>query len=566
MYAVRFLLTFVLLNLSAPALQAQIPEAVPSLESRVDDVFSRWDSTNSPGCSLAVIERGEVVYKNAYGMANLDYDVPIRTDSVFHVASISKQFTAAAIALLAQEARLTLDDPIQDHLAEVPEFEQPITIRHLIHHTSGLRDQWSLLGLAGWRYSLDLITDEDVISMVTLQRDLNFPPGQRYLYSNTGYTLLGQIVEKATGKTLREFTEARIFEPLGMNRTFFRDNHRQIVRDQATGYRWNDSHNRFEVSVTNFDTVGATSLLTTVEDLARWDRNFLDPRVGGQSFLDMIHQRGKLNNGTDQDYAFGLVHGEYKGLKTVSHGGADAGYRAHFLRFPEAGFSFVGLCNLAQTNPSRLLRRVADIYLEGQLQEEAPSDGKEKQESLALDEAELSRILGVYWSQERAAAVQIEKEKEGPVVRLGRRTHPISYLGEGLFRVPEMEMMARFEPGPAGVLLFWEEGEEDDPETLERMASFGSGEVDLTEFAGIYRSREIETLYRIHLADGKLALHRLKRDPEELTPLASDLFAAANLGSLRFQRDETGQVEGFLLDTGRIRNFRFTKTEAQLEN
>src|SRR5215472_9551553 len=241
----------------------------PEMAAKVDKVFEKWNRTDSPGCALGIYKDGQIVYKHGYGMANLNDDVPITPATVFHVASLSKQFTAASILLLAQEGKLSLDDPVRKYIPELPDSEAPVTIRQLIHHTSGLRDQWDLLGLAGWRYSLDLITDDDVLSVVTRQKDLNFPPGSKHLYSNTGYTLLAQIVKRVSGQSFREFTTARIFAPLGMTNTHFRDNHAEIVKNMAYGYE--PAGDMFSISITNFDTVGATSLLTTVEDLVKWD-------------------------------------------------------------------------------------------------------------------------------------------------------------------------------------------------------------------------------------------------------------------------------------------------------
>ena len=202
---------------------------------RVDKIFERFNRRDSPGCALAVMRDGAVIYKHGYGMADLDHDVAITPSTVFHVASVSKQFTNAATVLLAQEGKLSLDDDVRKYVAELPDFGQRITIRHLIHHTSGLRDQWSLLGLAGWRYSLDLITDDDVLEMMSRQKDLNFPPGEKHVYCNTGYTLLALIVKRVSGRSFREFTSQRIFEPLGMANTHFRDDHAEIVKNQAYG-------------------------------------------------------------------------------------------------------------------------------------------------------------------------------------------------------------------------------------------------------------------------------------------------------------------------------------------
>ena len=544
---------------TGPAL-AQPSDPSASLTEKVDAVFAEWDSTRSPGCALAVMKEGEIVYKRAYGMANLDHDVPLAVDSVFHVASVSKQFTAAAVLLLAQEGKLSLDDPIQKHLPRVPDLGHEITLRHLIHHSSGMRDQWSLLGLAGWRYSRDLITDEDVMSLISRQKGLNFPPGERYLYCNTGYTLLGQVVKEVSGQSLREFTKARIFEPLGMHRTHFRDDFSEIVKNQATGYRRDRSHATFRVSVTNFDTVGATSLLTTVEDLARWDRNFYQPLVGGEQLLEQLHQRGVLNSGRDQTYASGLVHGTYKGLRTVSHGGADAGYRAHFLRFPEQRFSLACLCNLAQTNPASLVRQVADIYLEKELPKKKPeSAAKKAAPEVRLGQGEISRMSGTYWSDQRGAAVQISGQDGKLKIQLSRsRVYAMKPVDGDRFEVSELDLSARFEPrdgNPVRRLIVWSEDEEE--ESLQRLEPFEVSAEKLKEFEGAYSSQEIEPIYRIEAGEN-LILHRLKSEPDELRPIAKDVFQG-RIGHLRFERDANGTITGFLLEAGRIRNFAFQK-------
>jgi CubicO group peptidase (beta-lactamase class C family) len=269
----------------------------PDVIKQIDQVFEKWNKPDSPGCALGVYKDGQIVYKRGYGVADLNDDVPITPATVFHVASMSKQFTAASIVLLAQQGKLSLDDDVRKYIPELPDFGERITIRHLVHHTSGLRDQWNLLELAGWRYSLDLITDEDVMSVMTRQKDLNFKPGDKHVYCNTGYTLMGLIVKRVSGMSLREFTTKDIFEPLGMTHTHFRDDHAEIIKHDALGYEQEGKDKPFRMSLTNFDTVGATSLHTTVEDLQLWDENFYHPRIGGPAFLQQMLERGKLNSG-----------------------------------------------------------------------------------------------------------------------------------------------------------------------------------------------------------------------------------------------------------------------------
>jgi CubicO group peptidase (beta-lactamase class C family) len=389
------------------AATASSDTASREVQDRVDKIFAKWDSTQSPGCALSVIRDGQIIYKRGYGMADLDHDIPINSETVFHVASISKQFTAAAIILLVQEGKISLDDDVHKYIRELPDFGAPITIRQLIYHTSGLRDQWSLLGLAGWRYSLDLITDDDVLTLISRQKDLNFRPGEQHVYCNTGYTLLGQIVKRVSGQSLREFTTQRIFRPLEMKNTHFRDDHAEIVKHIAYGYVDGNGHNSYRLSVTNFDTVGATSLLTTVEDLALWDENFYHPRVGGPEMVKQQLVRGKLNNGKELDYAFGLEHGKYRGLHIVDHGGADAGYRADLLRFPEEHFSVACLCNKGEINPGELTRKVADIYLAEKFTEPASAPPDSSQKPVTLSAALLARYAGLYWKTDENRAMRI---------------------------------------------------------------------------------------------------------------------------------------------------------------
>jgi CubicO group peptidase (beta-lactamase class C family) len=523
--------------------------------TQVDKLFERWNKTSSPGCALAVMKDGRIVYKRGYGMADLDHDVVITPASIFHVASVSKQFTAVSILLLAQEGKLSLEDEVRKHIPELPDFGERITIRHLIHHTSGLRDQWDLLGLAGWRYSLDLITDEDILSVMSRQKDLNFRPGERHLYCNTGYTLLAQIVKRVSGQSFRAFTTARIFEPLGMKNTHFRDDHAEIVKGMAYGYV--PSFNTFRLSITNFDTVGATSLLTTVEDLALWDENFYNPRVGGTPLINQMLERGKLNRGETLDYAFGLTHGKYKGLATVNHGGSDAGYRSDLLRFPDQHFSVACLCNLS-INPSQLARQVADIYLAAELK---PESAKPEPPAAKLTEAQLVDKVGIYHNPDGDVIRRIIFQDGGlrmlqGVTGTGIELKPVS---DSRFRPTGQPVEIRFEPQAAGGMRWIDMPDSGaKPVVYERAEEFKPTPAQLADYAGQYQSDEIEPVYRMTIQDSKLVLVRLKSRPAPLDPAIKDLFTNPG-GNFRFTRDAQGKVTGFILNRGRVLNFRFKK-------
>lgn len=417
--------------------------------SAVDAIFAPWDETGSPGCALGVVEDGEFIYERGYGFANLDWDIPSATDTVFYVGSVSKQFTAAVIALLAEEGTVDLDENIREYFPEIRRYAQPITVRHLVHHTSGLRDIYTLMSLAGIRLE-DVFTDEQAIELIAAQRETNFEPGSEYLYSNSGYFLLAQLVERVSGKTLREFAEERIFAPLGMEDTHFHDRPSHIVDRRAISYQDSDvdfdnyiatGHREFQVSyLGNFDKVGAGGLYTTVRDLLLWDRNFYSGDVGGRPFLDLIHTRGALNDGSQLTYAFGLTVDEYRGLKTVSHGGSMMGFKAAYLQFPEQRFSVITTCNLGSINPMPLAQQVADVYLEDQLALALPSrtNVQRSNSSTASDpfsNHELVAFAGTFYSDELDVTYELAVENGQLWLRL-RNTPPrlLRKLEDGLAR------------------------------------------------------------------------------------------------------------------------------------
>ncbi|MHC4515246.1 MAG: serine hydrolase domain-containing protein [Planctomycetota bacterium] len=327
--------------------------------ARVDKLFARWDKKDSPGAAVLVMKDGNVVHRRGYGKANLEDGIAIGPSTVFDIASVSKQFCGLAIAMLVKQGKLSLDDDIHKHLAWVPDFGKQITIRHLVHHTSGIRDWPGTLALAGWSYE-DVLSFEHILEMVRHQRDLNFDPGSRYMYSNTGYNLLARVVQEVTGKTFRRWTDENIFGPLGMQDTHFHDDHTEVVRNRARAYRWRADG--FHAIGNQLTAIGSSSLYTTIDDLGKWILNFETKKVGGDA-LELMHQRGVLNNGKKVSYAFGVNIGTYRGLETVIHGGSWAGFRTQLVRFPEQRFAVVVLYNVANVNPGRSARQIANIYL-----------------------------------------------------------------------------------------------------------------------------------------------------------------------------------------------------------
>jgi CubicO group peptidase (beta-lactamase class C family) len=303
----------------ASTLSAQGPRDTAS--TAVDRIFDSYRGTDVPGCAVGVGRHGRVVLERGYGMANLETATPIRPASIFHVASVSKQFTAMALALLEREGKVSLDDDIREHLPEIPDYGTKITIRHLLNHTSGLRDQWDLLSMARGRFEENRITEADVMDIIPRQKALNFPPGSDYLYSNTGYTLSAVIVKRVSGKSLRDFADERIFKPLGMHDTHFHDDYTMIVPGRTMAYVNRQGGGGLRVSIPNYDTYGATSLFTTVGDLLKWEANKDTARVGDRALFDRMETSGRLTSGDSTGYGLGLQVGSYRGARLVEHSG-----------------------------------------------------------------------------------------------------------------------------------------------------------------------------------------------------------------------------------------------------
>ncbi|MFC2160106.1 serine hydrolase domain-containing protein [Acidobacteriota bacterium] len=384
-----------------------------SRTKEVDKIFADWDKPDSPGCSLGIIQDGKFLYKRGYGMANLEYGIPLTSKSVFRIGSTSKQFTAMCIVLLEEEGKISIDDSLKKYFPDMPDYADSITLRHLLHHTSGVRDYLTLMSLTGAGND-DFYTDPEVVDMIVRQKELNFSPGDEFLYSNSGYFLLAEIVKRVTGDSMKVYAEDKIFKPLGMTHTHFHEDHTQIVKNRASGYG-RDRDGTFWINMTTLGMIGDGGVFTTIDDLLLWDSNFYDNKLGNadQSLIEKMQIPGVLNNGEDRGYAFGLGIGEYKGLKLVSHGGAFVGFRADLIRFPEQKFSVIVLANLGNINPSRLARQVADIYLAEQFKPEKKSadvaeTSQEKSEAESnkkipldkLNSEQLKAYAGDYYSEE----------------------------------------------------------------------------------------------------------------------------------------------------------------------
>jgi CubicO group peptidase (beta-lactamase class C family) len=557
----RIILLVLFLSLILPAFADQLTD-------QVDKLFAQWDKKDSPGCALAIIKDGKIIYKRGYGMADLERDVPITSKSLFDIASTSKQFVAMSIALLAEEGKLSLDDDIRKHIPEMPDYGNKITIRHLVHHTSGIRDYCDLMYLAGLPFENDY-PEAQIIELIARQKSLNFKPGEKHLYSNSGYFLLGEIVQRVSGKSLNEFTKEKIFKPLGMEITHFYDDFTRVVKNRAIGY-FPKKDGGYGIALFLFDLVGDGGLLTSVEDLFLWDQNFYHNKLGqqGQKLIEQLLTPGTLNNGKKLDYAFALGIGEYKGLKMISHGGAWAGYRSQLLRFPGQQFSVICLSNLAGFNPTVMAKKVADIYLADHFKDK-PIDKKAKPVStkpklLKVPESELKDKTGAYRNPETGGIWHIiyeEKKLKVKVPGFVFTIVPLSPLKFQAVDAPVDIWLTFLKPDKSGAAAMnveiTVEGRE--PVVYEPITLAAPSIDQLKEYAGNYYSEELDVTYKLFVKEDKLfCKYRYITEGFHLEPTLKDEFLL--LGeNVKFNRDNQGKISGFTVNTGRVQNIGFEK-------
>lgn len=520
-----------------------------SLLSRVDAVFQAHDGRDTPGCALAVVQDGRVAYARGYGMASLEHGVAITPRTVFDIGSVAKQFAAASILLLEEQGKLSLEDDLRRYVWELPDWARTVKIRHLLHHTSGLPDYIGLLYLSG-RRTEDLSTDGEALEALARAPSLEFPPGTRHEYSNSGYFLLSLIVQRVSGQRLRDFARDQIFEPLGMTSTEYVEDHTRIVPRRATGYA-PGTGSGFRLDASDWEQNGDGGVQTTVEDLARWDANFARPIVGGDSFAARMETPGQLVQGEKLDYAPGLRVTEYRGARTIGHGGSWAGFRAAMARFPEHRFSVITLCNLSTAEPSELARRVVDVWIGEKLEPEtkAPAPPALKAPKPQAPE-DLGRYAGLYWNRKRDVVRKIVR-REGKLFyqRSEENESQLVPLGGGRFRLDgsPIGVEARFEQGGMGVFV---EGEA--PTLYESVTPVALPGPELAAYGGRYWSEALNASYEIAWAGAGLLLRRPGYPEAPLEPLFGEAFRDSDVGLLHFSRDAAGHVCGFTVRAGEL--------------
>ena len=531
-------------SFAAPACFAQ--QDARELERKVDQIFAAYDKPDSPGCALGVVRDGEFIYKRGYGEGSLELSVPLTPQSVFYMGSVSKQFTAASVVLASEQGFLSLDDDVRKYVPEVPSYGKPITLREMLHHTSGFRDILGLLLLAGRNFE-DIHPTPELLDLLSRQKALNYMPGDEYLYSNTNFFLFSVIIKRATGKPLSQFAEENIFKPLGMTHTRFYDDHSVVVPGRVPAYEPRPSGG-FRVDwSTNFDKIGDGGLMSSVDDLLLWDRNFYANKLGKGTLLKEIQTPGVLNNGKQIEYALGLTISTYRGLPIVEHGGALFGYRTELLRFPQQKFSVITLCNVGTSNPSHLSYEVADLYLAGQLSPEPPAS--------AAASVDTQLFAGWYRNLESHSVLEITSSKEG-VGAFGIFFKPRDPNHFVATAGPEIA----FDRQPNSGMRLTVNFKDTAPQVFERYEPLKASAENFAQYTGEYTSAELQATYRFAVKDGKLTLATNWQEPAVLEPTILDEFQGPFGTAIVFRRDAAGHVTGCDLFAGRVRNIAFAKT------
>jgi CubicO group peptidase (beta-lactamase class C family) len=512
----------------------------PNLEPKVDAVFATWNAS-TPGCAVGVSTGGKPALTKGYGMADLEHDVKVAPDTIFEAGSVAKQFTAAAVLLLAREGKLSLDDPVRKYIPELPDYaaaapatngqgDAPakahgggaLTIRHMLNHTSGLRDWGSVAGIAGWPRTTRVHTHAHVLDIASRQRSTNFPPGTRWSYSNTGFNLAAIVVSRVSNMSFAEFSRTRLFQPAGMTRTSWRDDYTRIVKGRAMAY--NSKSDGFHTLMPFENVHGNGGLLTTVGDLLKWNENFVSPVVGDEALVAEQQKPGAFNDGRTHGYALGLFVGTHKGLREVYHSGSTAGYQAFLTRFPDQRVSVAVLCNSSNAQATQFARSVADVYLADRLKPAAPDP--------ALSAAQLQQAAGMYRSSMTGLSIVVGGDRDalrGRTWTFDGRAGATATDSYGT-----TEAYARVEPAKP------------------------TGE-QLGQLAGTYTSDEAETSLVAAVEQGALVLKQRPDTTIALTPLYADAFRAGPLGTIVFRRDASGRATSFSVVQDRVWDLRFAR-------
>jgi CubicO group peptidase (beta-lactamase class C family) len=534
---------WIVLFLSISTMSATV--ASDTTTQNVDQLFAAFDRAGSPGCAVGVIHNDRFVYKKSFGYASLELGVPLTPQSVFYVGSLSKQFTATSVVLAAEQGYLSLDDDVRRYLPELPDYGHPVTLRRMLHQTSGFRDFFDLIALSGGNPA-EIASPADILKLIVRQKGLNNVPGAEWNYSNSNYFLLAEVVRHATKKSLARFAAENIFQPLGMKHTLFFDDNTLVVPNRVAAYAPGKDGTFVVDWSTSYDLVGGGGLMSTIEDLLLWDQNLLANKLGKGTLVQQLENHGLLNNGNQINYAMGLMLGEYRGLPTVEHSGANFGYRSEYLRFPQQRFSVILLCNLSSAGPVGLAHKIADLYLQENL---VPVDPPRA--SLGFPGAET--FAGTYLDPHTKTIYKFTVEG-GNLMAWGEALQRVAanqyydLQGDIMTFAHDNGVMHLTLPIP-GEMYF----------SGDRVQPFPLSAAGFSEFTGNFHSEELDTTYTVSVEGGRLRVKVPNNPPIPLDAAGPNEFYSSDLGDLVFHTNASHRVSGFSLSTQASRGIIFAR-------
>ncbi|MDC6388982.1 serine hydrolase [Maribacter sp. PR1] len=527
---------------------------------KIDSLLSGYNETE-PGVAIGLVQKNELIYEKYFGMANLDYEIPIHKGTSFHVASVSKQFTAFAILLLEDEGKLSLEDDIRIYLPEMHKFEPKITISHLLNHTSGLKDKYNLLRLSGWTLN-DVITNEQVLELIFNQESLNFKPNEKHMYSNANYALLAEIVARVSKMSFAEFTHQRIFEPLQMEDSKFVDQEGQVVKNKSLSYYKVDSI--YVEDLFNNFSVGATNLNTTITDLSKWAINYDTKKVGSEAIFNKMQTLKHLNNGETYGYANGLFINTYEGFKRIEHSGQDASYQAYLATFPELNLSVIFTNINGEINGARMVYDIMDICLEQYVGNEATKKPTEEklthQKPISKTPAELRRYEGHYWDEGDSYSREIKVENDTLRFITKNGTTTLVPVDEHAFEL-DIDDYVGISFANNQMIITLDDGYQI---YTEKYVPAHYTATTLEEFTGRYYSSELNAYYSFYIEEDQLIAKHTRLGNFPLKAIKNDYFIG-NKGSFLkvvIVRNSSNDVRGFEVSSSRAKNVLFTKLKS----
>ena len=546
--------TFVILLISIQT-NAQISDAQ---QLKIDSLFVEWNQPNHPGGAIGIMKDGKTVFSKSYGLASLEYLVPNSTETIFNTGSVSKQFTAMGIVRLHEQGKLSVDDDIRKHLPELPDFGEVITIRHMLHHTSGLRSLHAMLELAGWRGD-DSRTNEDLNRFLLKQRDLNFKPGEENLYCNTGYMLMVNIIEKVTEEKFRDWMKKSIFEPLGMIHTYVEDNYSRIVPNNATSYY---NSNPMQRAVEYWGYVGSGNAHSTTNDLLKWLANFHSPQSNWETSFKLLQTLDPLNNGSENNYAFGVVIDQYGGAKRIQHGGAIGGFRAYVCSYPDQQLNIAVLTNFSAGSPGQKASQISEILLE-KTKIETSKKVNNTHKPITLSKDQLNKFEASYWNDKDTYARKIYLKND--TLRYARSASNESFLspiGQNEFQMMGVgaDVIVKFELAKNGEKTMIVLIDSDPPIISKAFTPSVASTAEMKSYTGTFYSPELETTYTVFMKDEKLKWHHARHGDYDIKILKADILEGDwPFNIIKYKRDKNGTITGILVSNGRVKNCWFEK-------